>query len=237
MDLEFCDILKQGCVKIRRKHFWIYQKCWLVFKMASSKGPRRLERFPNQRASNFHCHQKVIDLTDVSKVTRPPKEKKKHALTLTFSDDSTLTFTCDSEREAADWYKTLYRECVHDELDTLRSQEPDLLTSSLRHQTERFCVRLLPCKGLKVSGECVLQVSSEAITLWDKRISHLRLASWPLTALRRFGSDCTWFSFEAGRMCETGEGFFKFQTVEGEAIYQCVHAAVQSIIQQDCPLR
>ncbi|XP_063071270.1 docking protein 5-like isoform X4 [Engraulis encrasicolus] len=160
MDLEFCDIVKQGCVKIRRKHFWMYQKCWLVYKRASSTGPKRLERFPNQGASNFHCHQKVIDLTDVISVTRPPQEKKKHALVLTFTDDSTLSFTCDSER---------------------------------------FCVRLLPCKGLKTSGECVLQVNSEAITLWDTRTSHLKLASWPLTALRRFGSDRTWFSFEAGR--------------------------------------
>ncbi|XP_063071268.1 docking protein 5-like isoform X2 [Engraulis encrasicolus] len=196
MDLEFCDIVKQGCVKIRRKHFW---KCWLVYKRASSTGPKRLERFPNQGASNFHCHQKVIDLTDVISVTRPPQEKKKHALVLTFTDDSTLSFTCDSETEAADWYKVLNRECVHGGLDAFRIPEPDLLSSSLRHQTERFCVRLLPCKGLKTSGECVLQVNSEAITLWDTRTSHLKLASWPLTALRRFGSDRTWFSFEAGR--------------------------------------
>ncbi|XP_076125326.1 docking protein 5-like [Alosa pseudoharengus] len=238
MDSEFSDILKQGYVKVRRRHFWIYQRCWLVFKSASSKGPNRLEKFPNERASNFHCHQKVIDLTDVTDVTRPLKEKKKNVLVLTFADDSTLTFTCDSEKEAADWQKVLHRECVQNGMHSLRSGEPDLLASSLTQQCERFRVCLLPCKGLVTSGECVLQVGSEAISLWESRNPSLKFASWPLTSLRRFGRDRTWFTFEAGRMCETGEGLFKFQTMEGEAIYQEVHAAVQSIVQQqDCPFR
>ncbi|XP_041946696.1 docking protein 5-like isoform X2 [Alosa sapidissima] len=238
MDSEFSDILKQGYVKVRRRHFWIYQRCWLVFKRASSKGPNRLEKFPNERASNFHCHQKVIDLTDVTDVTRPSKEKKKNVLVLTFADDSTLTFTCDTEKEAADWQKVLHRECVQNGMHSLRSGEPDLLASSLTQQCERFRVCLLPCKGLVTSGECVLQVGLEAISLWESRNPSLKFASWPLTSLRRFGRDRTWFTFEAGRMCETGEGLFKFQTMEGEAIYQQVHAAVQSIVQQqDCPFR
>ncbi|XP_031423652.1 docking protein 5-like isoform X2 [Clupea harengus] len=256
MDSEFSDILKQGYVKIRRRHFWISQGCWLVFKKASGKGSNRLERYPNEQASNFHCQQKarlssqdghmknkssrynVIDLTDVFSISRPPKEKKKYAVLLRFTDDNTLTFTCDSEKEAADWHKVLHRACVQDELGTVSSGEPDLLASSLRHQCERFRVCLLPCKGLVMSGECVLQVGSKAISLWDARNPRLKLASWPLMWLRRFGRDRTWFTFEAGRLCETGEGFFKFQTLEGEAIYQKVHTAVQSIIQQqDCPPR
>ncbi|XP_062401696.1 docking protein 5-like [Sardina pilchardus] len=211
MDSEFSDILKQSYVKIRRRHFWIYQRCWLVFKRASSKGPNRLEKFPNERASNFHCHQKVIDLKDVTDVTRPSKEKKKNGLVLTFADDSTLAFTCDSGGPVRVIFIV---------------------------PSERFRVCLLPCKGLMTSGECVLQVGPEAISLWDSRNPSLKCASWPLTSLRRFGRDRTWFTFEAGRMCETGEGLVKFETMEGEAIYQRVRAAVQSIIkQQDCPLR
>uniref|UniRef100_A0AAY4C1H3 IRS-type PTB domain-containing protein n=1 Tax=Denticeps clupeoides TaxID=299321 RepID=A0AAY4C1H3_9TELE len=230
MDADFNDVIKQGYVMIRNRHFWTYQRCWLVLKKASSKGPCRLERFPNERAASFHSLHKVTDLTHVKNIARPPKQKRKHGLTLTFRDVTAMTLNFECETDAADWYRALYRECVQNRMKIFTCG--DLQSGGPKQQCERFHVFLMPCRGLGTHGECILQIGLEAISLWDALRPHLKVASWPLRSLRRYGGDQTWFSFEAGRMCDTGEGFFKFQTLEGDAIYQKVHATVLLALSQ-----
>ncbi|XP_044125722.1 docking protein 4-like isoform X2 [Bufo gargarizans] len=174
-----------------------------------------------------------MEISNVKCIMRLPKETKRQAVAIIFCDDLARTFTCDSELDAEEWFKVLSMDCPGTRVTDCNVGEPDLLTPGVQsEQTERFNVFLLPSSILEVYGECKMQITEENLYLWDPHKPRTKLLSWPLCALRRYGSDSSRFTFEAERVCGISEGLFTFQTLQGQQIYERVHTAVLALAEQ-----
>lgn len=229
MATEVSDIAKQGYIRIRSKTLGLWQRRWIIFRRASSKGPCCLEKYIDEKSARAGIGHKIALLTTLTSVNRLTTSVRKHAFSVYFQDGSSKLMACDSDMEADTWVKVLIQECLVPQ-PGLATGEPDVLSPGIQKELqEQFHVYLMPTPKLDLFGECLLQVTHENIYLWDVTNPRLKLVAWPLTALRRYGSDPTKFTFEAGRHCSTGEGMFVFHTLEGEKIYRKVHQATLTI--------
>ncbi|XP_072278831.1 docking protein 4 isoform X3 [Pyxicephalus adspersus] len=92
------DIVRQGYVRMKSRKLGIYRRCWLVLRKSSSKGPWRLEKYPDERSVVLRTSPKVTEISNVKCIMRLPKETKRQAVAIMFCDDLARIFTCDSER-------------------------------------------------------------------------------------------------------------------------------------------
>lgn len=237
MATDIGDIVKQGYVRIRSRKLGLWQRRWIVLCRASSKGPCRLEKYLDEKSARCSAGHKVALLSTVSNVSRMATSIKRHGFIISFRDNTAKCMACDSDLEADTWVKLLVQESFLPQ-PGLATGEPDVLSPGIQKELqEQFHVYLMPTPKLDEFGECLLQVTHENIYLWDVSNPRLKLVAWPLTALRRYGSDPTKFTFEAGRHCTTGEGMFVFHTLEGEKIYHKVHQATLAIAEAHHSLR
>ncbi|XP_058403244.1 docking protein 3 isoform X2 [Diceros bicornis minor] len=77
----------------------------------------------------------------------------------------------------------------------------------------------------QLKGPYCLVLGQDAIQLREPA-SPQALYTWPYRFLRKFGSDKGVFSFEAGRRCDSGEGFFAFGSPRARDLCGAVAAAI-----------
>lgn len=57
--------------------------------------------------------------------------------------------------------------------------------------------------------------------------------SWPIRSIRRYGREDGYFTFEAGRRCLSGPGFFAFKSKYSDRIFDLVRERVNAIAEAD----
>ncbi|XP_017528038.1 docking protein 3 [Manis javanica] len=77
----------------------------------------------------------------------------------------------------------------------------------------------------QLKGPYLLVLGQDAIQLREPSSPQV-LYTWPYRFLRKFGSDKGVFSFEAGRRCDSGEGFFAFSSPQALDLCGVVAAAI-----------
>ncbi|XP_044633525.2 docking protein 3 [Equus asinus] len=77
----------------------------------------------------------------------------------------------------------------------------------------------------QLKGPYLLVLGQDAIQLREPT-SPQALYTWPYRFLRKFGADKGIFSFEAGRRCDSGEGFFAFSSPRARDLCGALAAAI-----------
>lgn len=67
-------------------------------------------------------------------------------------------------------------------------------------------------------------ISESDVTLHRKNKAQIR---WPLGSLRRYGFDANFFTFEAGRRCQTGAGIFSFKCQRADVLFSTFQSYIQ----------
>lgn len=213
------EIAKQGYVKFQSKHLAVWKKRWLILKSGSSNGPVRLEKYKDEATalSAAGAERRIFDLTQMDDLYRLPD--KPHGISICLSGGyEIIQFCAESEMDAENWVKA-----IKEELD------PNKRRKDTNAHTDKFSVYLMANAKLDARGDCTMQITPDAVRLFDRHDARRELANWPLKYLRRYGVERSMFTLEAGRSCPTGEGVFIFDTQDAEAIYHRVHDLTQSI--------
>ncbi|KFO81301.1 Fibroblast growth factor receptor substrate 2, partial [Cuculus canorus] len=90
--------------------------------------------------------------------------------------------------------------------------QKETLPVNLRH---KFKVINVDDDGNEL-GSGIMELTNVELILHTGRRDSVR---WHYLCLRRYGCDVNLFSFESGRMCQTGEGIFAFKCARAEEMF------------------
>lgn len=212
-------IVKKGFVKIKGKipigRSW--KKKLLVLYGPSSNGPARIVRYNSEQAFEDEDPSSEIPLKDVGSALRCKMMEgaDSDGITLQMTDRSIKQFLCESEAESTEWLLAIQAEL----------RKSDILPDDM------FRVFLLPSLTLNDSGECILEVTSDQVLIFDNDSKSRLITSCDITHIRRYGADAKkkQFLIEVGSQNPTGEAIYLFRTIYYDGIHRRLDASAQRI--------
>ncbi|KAJ8979447.1 hypothetical protein NQ317_006761 [Molorchus minor] len=201
--------------KLLLKKAW-HQKHCLLFK-SSKFGIERLEVYDDIDLTKDSKESKIITLKDCIKVY----SKGPTTICIT-TNSATYEFATTTEQSMNDWLIAIQSVAFPDEVSktTCIEEDNDLYCSS---GEETFNVKLVQSPASKRCGlenkKYLLVLTSTTLQLRNVADGGDLLFTWPYCYIRRYGYKGGKFTFEAGRMCESGEGTFLFEHLNQKDIF------------------
>ncbi|CAH0382635.1 unnamed protein product [Bemisia tabaci] len=211
------------------KKSWQKKYC-LLFK-SSKYGIERLELFDSKEdVVSKVSSAPIITLENCIKITRDAQKHQPHVFVLV-TKVSIHHFAANSEDEMDEWLSAFQAVAFKDNVSRQTVEEDnDLYCSS--GDVGVFEVRLsksdasVRC-GLE-PGSYTLVVAPSALQLRSLKDQTL-LFTWPYRFIRRYGMHAGKITFEAGRMCDSGEGVFYFEYSHQQEIFRCLSLKMKSM--------
>ncbi|XP_033755236.1 docking protein 5-like [Pecten maximus] len=204
-------VIKQGYVEMKNtKLFGSKKRRWLALFKASSKGPTRLIKYDSAWKASNEEPLSVTNLSEINNIVRMGDGA--FGIVLQMRDHTSKQFMCETDEEAKEW------------LHLLQS-----LHASVRRRdsmpTGIFRTFLMPSSSLNFQGECIMDISTTNVTLFEDERKTSKIVVWPINHIRRYGYDKKnkRLFIEAGSRCDTGEGIYLFTSTEGHAINEFLH--------------
>ncbi|KAI5741722.1 hypothetical protein M8J76_016505 [Diaphorina citri] len=195
---------------------------------SSKQGIERLEIFENEDDPK-NSAVPILTLENCIKICEDVQKNQAHVFVV-ITKTNTHHFSSNSQDDMIDWISAFQAVAFRDNASRQTIEEDnDLYCSS--GDSGIFSVKLVSSEasercGLE-TGPYTLTVTSSALQLHRIGDSQV-LVTWPYRFIRKYGySSGKLFTFEAGRKCSTGEGFFKFEHSHQQEIFRCISSKMR----------
>ncbi|XP_076053200.1 docking protein 5-like isoform X2 [Oratosquilla oratoria] len=209
------DPVKQQYLTVSQYKKFKNKKFWVHIYLGTDTDAGRMELFTSEKVSKKKTPDISLIVKDVIKTVLI--EDKPEFVIGTRND--TYTFTAERMTDAHDWI-TFIR-------SVMNSANPEVVevndiygaTSSSQIQREFTVTSTSETENQwGIRGECRLIIENGYIILRATTPKDC-FFKWCLSNIRRFGFRANILHFEAGRKCESGEGYFYFSTTKGKEIH------------------
>ncbi|XP_060074980.1 docking protein 5-like [Ylistrum balloti] len=204
-------VIKQGYVEMKsKKMFGSKKRRWLALFKASSKGPTRLIKYESEWKARRDEPLSITNLIEINTIVRMGDGA--FGIVLQMNDHTSKQFMCKTDEEAKEWLHLL--QSLH-----ISARRRDSMPGGI------FRTYLMPSSTLNFQGECVMEISTTRVTLFENERKASKIVVWPINHIRRYGYDKKnqRLFVEAGSRCDTGEGIYLFTSIEGQLINDYLH--------------